>query len=281
MTAEAYLNDYKASHDRASTIRHATESVGRLEAWLNGQPITAAKLGDFRAHLASVTSSNNFRNMMLSHVRCYVRWLALRGVIQLTDLEIKAALKAYPLNARLLDVLGQDEIKRLVVAAGAYRGTKPVGALVLAGLLTGARRGELTSLALSDIDLGNRKILLSSTKTRIQREFPLVLCGVGAGLFDRLVHTHRRLCYDFRAWKDVLTAAEVKTQYKSLRATFSSYAKSAEMNPWLVDKLLAHSAAVAEKHYDRAIFGVRGQSAPEWYGCEAEMREAVEQVQLT
>lgn len=280
--AGAYLRHYTETHDRESTIRHAREGVGLFEKWLAGREISVGLLHDFRLYMVSLTKSKNRRNDIMSHVKLYINWLLVRDEIDLKEVAMREALKPFRVDRSLVDILDKDQIKRIVVAAGEYRGKHPAGALVLAALATGARRGELTTLPLSHIDLANDKLILTSSKTRHQREFPLELCGVGRHVFAEQHRQNRRLDYEYRAWHTIRTAAGLrKVKFKTFRACFSSYAKSAGATPWLIDKLLAHSASVAERAYDRALVGITGDNAPQWYGCEAEFAEAVERVQIS
>lgn len=277
---QQYLADYLAKHDRESTRRHARENVALFEKWLKDRPLTLANVSQYKAHVVGITKSTARRNLILSHARCFLKWCIMHGHLQAHELQMREVFRPFKIESRLLDVLTKPEIERLVIAAGEWRGQYPVGAMVLAALLTGARRRELDDMPLRQIDLDNRKLVLISTKTRLEREFPTELCGVGEQLFVRLKQVNRRLCYENRAWRAIAEKAQVACQFKTLRATFSSYAKSAGANPWLIDKLLAHSAKVAELHYDRALVGIKGDNAPEWYGCPDAFVKAVEQVQI-
>lgn len=277
--AKVYLKHYQADHAESS-IRSARESLERFEGFIMGRGISPNSLDDFKLHLSTLDYANSTKNNWLRHVKTFLIWLASRGYIDLNQMQIAHHLKAFKQKRKLPDVLSKEQIERLVYEAGEYRGTWPTGALVLAGLLLGARRGELTSMNVTHIEPENRKIVLISHKTNLEREFPLDLTGVGDYLFLELHRRHRKLRYNQRAWEEIRRRAGIETPFKSLRSTFSSYAKSAGANPWLIDKILAHSGGVADKHYDRALVGIEGDNAPEWYGCVEAFEKAVHRVQI-
>lgn len=279
--ADQYVTEYAQTHDKETSIRHCRVYVKHFVKWLGKRPLDVKALQEFKVHLVRESTSKRTRNLMLSYAKGYLKWLVLRGETTLREIEIRHALKPFKIDSELIDVLDKGQLQRLAEEAAKYRGEHPVGALVLAAMLTGARRGELTSLAVKHIEPEHSKLLLTSHKTRLQREFPFELMGVGAKLFEELKRKNRRLVYDYRAWHEIRTRAELPDcQFKQLRACFSSYAKSAGANPWLIDNFLAHSAGVAKGSYDRALVGIHGDNAPEWYGCTETFAWAVEHVQI-
>lgn len=277
-----YCAAVEAEHDRASTIRHKKEAAKRWERWVKGRELAPRTLQDFRLYIATKTDSNPTRNLWLSNTSSYLKWLMAGGYITaITEADVKRILRKFPVGRELVQILSQDEIRRVVVEAGEYRGKYPVGCLVLAALVTGARRGELTGLGIRDIDPDNQKIILSGSKGRQPREFPFELMGCASKLFREVKRTMRRFVWEQRAWETIRERAGVPSvKFKTFRACFSSYAKSAGANPWLIDQFLGHTAQVAKSSYDRALVGITGDNAPQWYGCEDAFQVAVERVQF-
>lgn len=271
-----YLETYGLDRAESST-RQAALHVRSFYEWLTRHGITldyrlgVVSLQDYRAALAREPDfKNSYKNIRLSHVRTFLNWARKRGVVKLSRDEISDSLECFRTEHKLPRVLTHGEIRRLVQACIDHGST--TGRYVLAGLLTGMRKREIGVLSRSHVD--ELQIVCYASKTREQRVIPLEYVGVGRRLFTE----PKRYDWDFqkRHWVKIRARAGLKgLPFKVLRATFSSYAKSAGVNHWTVAQILGHTVKTAARHYDRLVAGVSGDSAPEWYGCADLIERAI------
>ena len=160
--------------------------------------------------------------------------------------------------------LSDSEAQRLVNAC-----PSDLRALVRAALLTGARRGELASLTVADVNLKTAKIYIAESKSGKSRYIPLNKEGldhfrkvITGKTGDQLVLTRA----DGRGWgqnhhvralKTACEAAKVKpaVSFHELRHTYASHLANAGVDLLTISKLLGHAdTRITAKHYppDRA-----------------------------
>jgi integrase len=264
MSASEYLEWYAATGRAASSIAGAKQHVTAFETWRDGRPLTPGLLLDYHAWLGRKrTIQPSYKNVIQSHVRGYLMHLIhRRNAGELVAPDVTLILRTFDVERTVPRILTRAEVARLVAHADAF---------TLVALLTGARRKEVESVAVIESEL-----LIKGTKTRTERLMPLRLMGCAVPLFRQLPPLE---CTRAR-WKEITTAAGLEgLTVKALRSTASSYFKCSKvLTDWEVDKLLGHSAAVADRHYDRYIDGVSGDTIPEWYGCPDLFEKTVERL---
>lgn len=281
MSNQQILDTYLEHHEPGwakSTYRDAAASCHEFAKWLErndlrvDHSLSVATLQDYRAHIARRRLKNSTKSLKLVRVKHFLNFARARGEIRLSTDDIREALPGFKIETRLPKVLTFDEIKRLLNACIADG--SETARFVLAALLTGMRRMEIRGLRAKHID--DAQITVFSPKTRHERIIPLELLGVGADFF---VQTPEGYQWDYQRhkWDEIRNAAGLEgTPFKTLRATWSSYAKSSGETPWVVEQILGHSKKTAGRFYDRLVAGVTGETVPEWLGCPDLVSRAVE-----
>lgn len=262
---DTYKQHFADTHDRENTIRQAVLHVDDFGQFRAGRPVTLALLQDYRARVAKDSHANTYKNLRLTYVKQFLQWARRRGVVDLDGDDMRATLKGFAPERRLPKILSSADLRRLVETIGGTGGE--MGRFALVGLLTGMRRAEIENLSASHVD--DVQITVWAPKTRAERIIPLSVLGTGAQLFKA-----KRLSFRFnkRQWAKLRTAAGLRgVPFKTLRATWSSYAKSSGMDTWTVEQILGHTPRTAARHYDRLVANVEGKTAPEWYGLEKEI----------
>lgn len=262
---DAYLAETKAAKAE-STWRGA-----RLA--LEGMTFTQADLLGWYRRLCESKRKPATRNTTLAHVKMFIRWAQDRG--ELTDLNT-TPLRRFREHATVPVVLKRSEIASLAKLCP----DSPVGSIVLAAMLTGARKSELESFMPRQVDQDGT-ITIIGEKTHTDRLVsPLLLGDVGREFFLRVRQAKKQpFRFEKHAWESMRKAAGVNAPFKALRSTVSSYAKSGGIPAFVVDKSLGHTAVVAEKSYDRLVIDIgEGSTLPEFYGCLDVLRDACERV---
>jgi integrase len=155
--------------------------------------------------------------------------------------------------------LTDAESQRLINACPA-----DLRALVRAALLTGARRGELASLTVADVNVKTGLIYIAESKSGKPRHVPLNPEGLahfreaikgktGDGLaFTRADGTPWGHNYHVRALAAACDAAKIKpmVSFHELRHTYASHLANAGVDLLTISKLLGHSdTRITAKHY--------------------------------
>jgi integrase len=149
-------------------------------------------------------------------------------------------------NARLR-YLSPDEIDRLLSACPSH--LKPI---VLTGLHTGMRKGEIVNLRWEQVDLPNRVLLLTDTKNGEQRGIPLnqtmtdLLSGLQASATGLWVFPNPRTGQPYRkdadtAWYTALKKAGLQgVHFHDLRHTTGSHLRMQGADLLSVQEILGH-----------------------------------------
>ena len=136
--------------------------------------------------------------------------------------------------------------------------------LVRAALLTGARRGELAALKVSEVTLKNAQIYISESKSGKPRHIPLNPEGLAH--FKQIItgKTGEQLVFtraDGTPWgqnshvRSLRTACEIAkvkpmVSFHELRHTYASHLANAGVDLLTISKLLGHSdTRITAKHY--------------------------------
>ena len=156
--------------------------------------------------------------------------------------------------------LSKDELQRLRAACRQVRST-PLDDVMLLALSTGARKQELLTIRLSDIDLERRSVTLDDTKNHERRR--LALSGEALEMVRyRLEHTHLRQAYLFehprtrspyqidKAWDKARNRAGLPDfRFHDLRHTFASYMAMSGASLPEIAEALGHKKLEMVKRY--------------------------------
>lgn len=157
--------------------------------------------------------------------------------------------------------LSHEEIERLIAACRASKNPHLL-AIVLVGISTGARRGEIQRMRWRDVNEDITKITLPKTKNGEIRAIPL------HGIAQELITKRRTLphdagdflfpsphspkrCIDFgSAWKHALQAAELENfRFHDLRHTCGSYLAMNGANAIEIADILGHKTLAMVRRY--------------------------------
>ncbi len=257
-----YLEHLPSSGLRPKTIAETSASIRRFNEWLDVRPITGGELMAYREHVARRHLAPRTKNLELARVAAMARWMSKRHQVDLEESQIAEACKPFPVDTQAPRVLSKDEIQRL---AKACEGSE-TGRTVLALLVTGARHQEILSLNRSNLGEQGIEIKAEQSKNRRGRVIPWFIVGSRRDLFMPLPFV-----WDRHQWEAIREQAGLSIPVKALRSTWVSYAAYAGKMPLVaVAKLAGHTVDVCEANYLGApIFGITGESAPEWMGLEA------------
>lgn len=254
----------------ASKYKGAKYALKRLPG------LTQADLMAWYGNLCDRTGKHTTKNTEMAHVMAFVKWAHDRDA--LPDLSLRPFKRFKRRDDEIRPaptVLTREEIRRLVLACPGNE----CGSIALAALLTGARKMELHNFKPRQV-AKDGVITIMGQKGRAERLIDPKYLGSGLTLFTRAAKASRDpFKYVRYHWVELQNAAILPGLcFKTLRATVSSYMKSAGIAPWVVDSTLGHTADVAAKHYDRLVPGVSGATLPEIYGCADDFAQACESV---
>jgi len=181
-----------------STYQRSIREMRRFLQSSGRDPHLMPLCTDLRAFVASQLDRGLSRMTIQVHmrsIRAFANFLEREGIVEQSPMHgvsIPKVPKRHP------DVLSEDQIKRLLRAAGrpTWHGTSNL-AMALTFLDTGLRLSELIGLDLSDIDLGARAIRVRS----------------GKGDRDRQVFLGRALVRALRRWIEVRSFHESWTPF--------------------------------------------------------------------
>lgn len=224
-----------------------------IEEWRNG--LVPAGLSEEETRKAKDSANRNLATLkaLLNHA-----WRT--GLVGAKDAWAKVEKFKGMGEARKVFLTPEQRKRLLDQCQGSFRD------LIEAGLLTGARYGELRALLVSDYDKARRVLSIREGKTG-PRSVPL--SDAAAKLFDRLRKTKLPGAAlltrdDGQPWQhsdqDKLMREAVKkarlpngTVYYTLRHTFIANALTGQMDIHTVAKLCGTSVAMIEKHYGKLL----------------------------
>ena len=218
--------------------------------------------------------ANAQANRFLAHIRKMLNWCVERGII---DASPANGIKAQCKEVARERVLSDEELARLIPAcqAAGY----PFGDLFLTMLLTAQRRGEVSGMRWSELDLTNRTWNLPSHRVKNSRPHTVPL---SASVLRILGRVPRFLNSDFvftttghsgvSGWGKPFvrlcdSAAVHEWRLHDLRRTAASGMARHGVPPHVVEKVLNHISGT--------ISGVA--AVYNRYGYDAEKRDALEQ----
>ena len=178
---EEFVQQEQAAGRAVPTRRNHRRALERLEAWLAAEGLEEGRVqpGDLVrfVNAEGARVSRGQVNNVVSAVRVYFRWLAEEG-LRRDGQNPAARMKYQSVPMKPVDSLTEAECKKLVrwATTKAPRerfGVHRTGTLALLLLDTGLRIGEALRLRVSDVDFGEGKILVHSTKTGDFRIVPL------------------------------------------------------------------------------------------------------------
>jgi integrase len=191
----------------------------------NGVPPIAERLRSFRPgtkKLISPTTVNKEVALLKAMLTKAITW----GYLDVNPLRSVKKLQEPDGRLRYLDT---EEIDRLLTACPAH-----LHPIVVCALHTGMRRGEILGLTWDRVDMRQRFVHLSKTKTRKSRSIP-----INDPLLEVLRHLPRHLGTDYvfwnhetetrfvsikKAWRTALKKAKITSfRFHDLRHTFASH----------------------------------------------------------
>ena len=164
--AESWLVHLRAERKSPSTLRIYRAGVKAYLAWCadNGQPAILDRnlLAAFTAELLDQGAEPATAQARHLAVRRFARWLAKEGELAEDPL---AGMRPPKLDAKVVPVLSDDELRRLVKACeGKTLRDRRDEALVRLMLETGLRAGEVVALRVEDVDVGGGTLLVRRGK---------------------------------------------------------------------------------------------------------------------
>lgn len=253
-----YLEFLDTAGLRPKTVKMTKRSIQTFLDWLGDRPLSVETLAGYRDHLGGRRLSPNTRNLELLRVGGMVRWMRRRGADVPSLEEIGQALKSFRADKEPPRVLSRDEIQALATACQG----SDTGRTVLALLVSGLRYNELMKLTPANMTEHGIEVTGANSKNRRGRVIPWFLIGKARPAFvlpfkiDRL------------DWDGIRKASGLDIPLKALRSTWVTYcAYSGKLPLVAVAKLAGHTMKVCEENYLGApIFGLTGESVPEWMG---------------
>jgi site-specific recombinase XerD len=153
----------------------AEQRTGRRPAALSIDDLDAPAIGAFLQHLETTRHNTTAtRNARLAAIRSFFRYAALRAPEHAAVIQRVLAMPPKRFDRAIVTYLTQAETDALVAAPDRTTWTgRRDRALLLAGVHTGLRVGELTGLTLQDVHLGTGPHLRCHGKGRKDRCTPL------------------------------------------------------------------------------------------------------------
>ena len=179
-------------------------------------------------------------------------------------------IKAPKYDNKMNDYLSLDEINNLLILLDNWINTRAVN-VVLFALWTGRRKGEVTSLEWSDVDLINKVITCRNTKNGKTLSFPL-----NEKAFNVILEAHEQKTSKFvfcsgtgenyyngfsLAWKRFKERNNLTYRFHSLRHTYASHlASSGKVSLYTLKTLLGHSDYALTARYAHLTDGAVKQA---------------------
>lgn len=305
VTIEKAQADYLATFGNVNTVGAKVPPLGSVAEHLAArgvvdvQDITGPALAAWGDHVRRPGSEHKVstRNWHLMAVAAWLRWCRRRGHLpRVSDDQIKDALKRQKAARDPIEILQPAQVKRLLRACLAHDadGHKAIAPLALVILCTGMRFSEAEGLTWREVDLAERTIKLSSsrTKTATSRTITMVECPLALDVLralrmrggDRVFpELSREIAEGGRDRTHDKYSAPTWT-WHMLRRTCGSLSVCSGLHggagAFLVAKRLGHSLAVAERHYLGAMVNLPkdATSIEQAGGFEAEAREVLRAV---
>jgi len=167
-------------------------------------------------------------------------------------------IRSLPESRGRIRYLSDDERKRLFGAIRHSRWDK-LYLIVILAITTGARKGELTSIKWSDIDIDRRLAYISTTKNGEPKVLPLTESVItelqrfnkqdDSLVFDSVVKPGRAYCFT-KPWKKALKEAEIEDfRFHDLRHTTASYLAMNGASLLEIADVLGHKQIQMTKRY--------------------------------
>jgi integrase len=259
---DAYTAHYIDTHERKSTRSNAAIAFAAFAKWARERgrdtdTLDTQALEEYRGALGRRHIANRTRNMHVSFIKGYAKWLARHGHANLTAEQISECLKLFPIEHKLPVALPRDKLMTLWLACNRNLTGKATQVL----LCTGARHRE--ALSVRPAHVSDAGLTLYGAKTRRERFVPAELLGSAMNLLTKLP-----LRWNRREWDEIREAAGLPgLRVKDLRSTFASYLVSSGLYaPFICASICGHTVAVAEQNYWTPVYGVTGTSILELYG---------------
>ena len=239
--AESWLVHLRAERKSPSTLRIYRAGVKAYLAWCqeNGQPAILDRnlLAGFTAELLDQGAEPATAQARHLAVRRFARWLAKEGELAEDPL---AGMRPPKLDAKVVPVLSDDELRRLVKACeGKTLRDRRDEALVRLMLETGLRAGEVVALRVEDVDVGGGTLLVRRGKVGGGRLVPF--SAQTARALDRYLRLRRGhdLAHEPNLW---LGEHASRLGYDGLYRTLRKRARAAGIRRFS-PHMLRHTAA--------------------------------------
>lgn len=221
----------------------------------DGKPIYKAK----RRPLAPATL-----NRYAAAIGAVFTWAIRRRLTPRDWISPNRRIERRPENNERVRFLSDPERERLLAACRASKWPR-LYLLVLMGITTGARRGELLGLRWRDVDLGRALAYVGRTKNGEPRTLPLVVPVIEelrrfAGAPGALVFASARrpdVAFNFEnAWARALKAAGVRDfRFHDLRHSCASYLAQAGATLLEIGEVLGHRQVSVTRRYSHLTVG--------------------------
>jgi integrase len=251
LTARWMKDHAKVMKRSWTTDRHRIETLKSLCGGKNLSEITPDLVDRYRAErlrshrpgsksLISPTTVNKEVALLKAMLNKAITW----GYLDVNPLRAVKKLREPDGRLRYLDV---EEIERLLAACPPH-----LSSIVICALHTGMRRGEILGLTWDRVDMKQRVIHVTGTKTGKNRTIP-----INDLLLDALRHLPRHLGTDYvfwnhetetrfvsikRAWRTALKRAKISGfRFHDLRHTFASHVQMGLGDLRATQALLGHA----------------------------------------
>lgn len=276
-------DDYiQARQETAGPIpaKRSRERLRSFEAFRQGREITQALLVDYQLHLHRKALSPATINRYCNEVKAMLHYFRRRGESSLNRDAVSDALRHERVPRTLPRILDYDDLKKIMATLlrDSRLYTTSIRPLVLVGLATGMRPGELANLLGTDVDPRLKEIKVYSNKTKIERRVPYSDAPIlGKAIEHLATYTGKIIRFPSKEnWARFAYEAGIKrVPIRILRATAETYvACGSTYNEYLLTARFGHTSAIAMKHYRIPNFNIQGTTVEEWLGC----KDLIEQV---
>lgn len=229
--------------DYANTLRSpktAIDHASRIGLWLEKYRSSQARqaaahiVKDMTGHYAPATINRSLGTLKKA---LHIAWE--RGLV---PVDYSAHVKRLPENNARSTYLSVDQVHAI-----ASHCTKPMQAAIWIALLTGARRGEILKLKPEDIGTDSLIIHASNTKTLRTRIVPIV-----PAVRPWLEYVPLSIKFEGikTAWRRARIAAGMPdVNFHDLRHSCASILIAAEVDLFIVSKILGHSTVKTTERY--------------------------------
>lgn len=165
-----YAAELRAQHASPATLKAYINSVRRYLAWAGEHPLSVESIYQYRSYLSHYPPATV--RAYVGNVSLWLDWLVRRGAIPANPAR---DVRLPKLGAPSRAVFTGAEVSRMLAAGEALRGADRArwGVVSVLGFLCGLRSGEILALAVDDIDITGRQVVVRHGKGDKRRVVPL------------------------------------------------------------------------------------------------------------